>query len=192
MGESFSVTSTVPTKEGHDFVCWKIGDETYNEGDLITPTDDMTFEAVWTPQHYTISFDLNGGTGNFAPLDKTFGVDVTLPEGTPTREGFVFDCWQDNDGEKYYPEALYTKEGNMTLTAVWKEIFTLTYLNDDGSVFRTQEKIEGESVTLYQETPQKEGYVCKGRNGGGSPFMDCYKYFGCFAICHIRVYSKFC
>lgn len=60
-----------------------------NPGETITVTGDMTFEAVYTANTYTVNFNANGGSTPTASktvtYDSTYG---TLP--TPTREGYTF------------------------------------------------------------------------------------------------------
>ena len=55
-------------RAGYDFIGWQ--DETgkqYSKTDIVKITDDIELYAVWDSKEYTVSFDLNGGTGEIAP-----------------------------------------------------------------------------------------------------------------------------
>jgi len=41
----------------------------------------------------TVTYALNGGTGDFAPQHKTYNQPLTIHSGTPVKEGYVFDGW---------------------------------------------------------------------------------------------------
>ncbi len=156
IGESYVITSSIPTKEGHDFLYWKNGEDTYVAGDLITPTADMHFEAVWQIRHYDIIFDTNGGEGTFPVIDKVYDEDVTIPAEIPEKEGYTFSHWESDKGAIYYPFDVYSENAGVTLHAVWE--YTLTFDLDGGTGdLAPITKKEGE-YTVLTEIPQKEGY----------------------------------
>ena len=47
-GSSYTIPSTPPTRESYTFEHWLSGVDKYNPGDTITPTEDMTFVAIWS------------------------------------------------------------------------------------------------------------------------------------------------
>lgn len=47
-GSSYTIPSTPPTRESYTFEHWLSGADEYNPGDTITPTEDMTFTAIWS------------------------------------------------------------------------------------------------------------------------------------------------
>ena len=47
-GSSYTIPSTPPTRESYTFEHWLSGTDKYNPGDTITPTEDMTFVAIWS------------------------------------------------------------------------------------------------------------------------------------------------
>ena len=47
-GGSYTIPSTPPTRESYTFEHWLSGTDKYNPGDTITPTEDMTFVAIWS------------------------------------------------------------------------------------------------------------------------------------------------
>lgn len=47
-GSSYTIPSTLPTRESYTFEHWLSGVDKYYPGDTITPTKDMTFTAIWS------------------------------------------------------------------------------------------------------------------------------------------------
>ena len=104
-----------PTKSGTGFYGWKYKDE------IITSIDpnwmeDVTLEAVWDNESYTITYELNGGTNSSNnPKSFTIGSGCTLSE--PTKKGYTFLGWYNGD-EKVTKIPRGTCN-NITLTAKW-------------------------------------------------------------------------
>lgn len=72
----------------------------YSFDDSITqPAKDIRIQFDCRPVQYTITYNLNGGTNNEAN-PETYNVlyGVTLQD--PVREGYTFDGWTDNSGNK--------------------------------------------------------------------------------------------
>lgn len=73
---------------------------------------------------YTITYDLNGGTGTIPSQTKIAGQPITLSSVTPTRTKYTFDGWY-IQGEnqylttRYYPGGTFNGDGNITLVASW-------------------------------------------------------------------------
>ena len=106
---------------------------------------------VKTPVYYTVTYNLNGGTGTLpTETDKEEGDKFDLHDGTtditaPT--GKVFDGWKDQDENTYDGGAEYTMPAkNVTLTAQWRTPavkHTVTYdLNGGTGTVPTQEDVE--------------------------------------------------
>ena len=87
-----------------------------------TPTADVTLYAVWTNVQYTVTYDVNGGTGTVSPATVDAGVSVTLDDGSgitpPTGE--TFSGWATtNDASTPDVTSPYTPTGDVTLYAVY-------------------------------------------------------------------------
>ncbi len=80
---------------------------------------DMKINAVLTPKSYDITYNVNGGSIAETTQKVTYDAKYTLL--TPTREGYVFVCWNfgDNSFEK---DGKWKNAENVTLTAVWQKI----------------------------------------------------------------------
>ncbi len=153
-----------PFYEGHSFVGWFIDGEEYDFNNIITK--DIVLKAKWEIKEFSITF-----------LDRGEVIDVLLlkykekvvePSIVLTREGFNFSGWflynelYDFDREVEY---------DITLNAGWTlSSYTVTFLNDDGTVFETQLVSPGEKAIIPKSYPIKEGYVFNGWLLRGLPF----------------------
>lgn len=129
IGETTYIPYTKPTRSGYTFQGWSTSSwatsADYQPGSTYTPYGNMTFYAVWKQEEdrYTISFDLQGGSGEFNPLKGKYGEAWYLPNRAPYKSGYIFKGWATSpDGNpEYQPDDVYTIYGNATLYAVWKE-----------------------------------------------------------------------
>ena len=54
------------------------------------------FDAVCNLENlntYTVSFNLDGGSGSFPNKTINYGSTVSKPAATPTKDGFTFKYW---------------------------------------------------------------------------------------------------
>ena len=73
-------------------------------------------------RQYTVSYNANGGTDAPANQTKSGGVNLTLSNEIPTRDGYTFVKWNtasDGSGTDYNPSATYTGNAALTLYAIW-------------------------------------------------------------------------
>ena len=84
------VTLPVPTKEGCNFLGWKVnGEGEYAQ--KITVTADVTVEAFFEDKMCAVTYNFNGGTEVDLPTSVKYGETLTL---TPvTKEGYNFLGW---------------------------------------------------------------------------------------------------
>lgn len=109
---------------------WKIGDVSYDVGDEITISTNITVKAIWEniPQ-YTLTFDNNGGTGTMDSVTKYEGETYELPECTFTApEGKEFSKWL--IGEDEYDEG---DEITVTANATIKATYVDTTPSQEGT-----------------------------------------------------------
>lgn len=128
-GQATTVSSTVPTREGYEFVNWMDEDSgnEYDPGDSITPTADVTLYAQWA-QVYTVTFNSDGGS-TVAAQNVVSGGTATQP-ADPTKDGYTFAGWT-LSGSAYNFSTAVT--GNITLTATWTG-YTWTIYDNGSSV----------------------------------------------------------
>ena len=154
----------------HDWGEWEtiLPPDTEHEGMAIrTCRDCDTQESkriakLISPSTYTVSFDTNGGTpGNIAPVEVESGSLVVWP-AAPTRDGFNFKGWQ--AGIWIYGEGdPYTVTGDVTFTAFWKAVYTISFDTDGGTAAVPLDRAaeEGASITLTP-SPTKDGFAFAG------------------------------
>ena len=175
-----------PTKSGYTFTGWSTSSSSsyaqYQPGDAFTTDADTTLYAVWRQNQttqYSLSFDLQGGTGTFNTLYGGYGERVQIPYTTPTKSGYTFKGWATYSGGSvsYQPGEYYTLYGNSTLYAVWQSSGGTTqyYLNfnlQGGSgTFNTLYGVYGERLFIPSSSPTKTGYTFQGwsTSSTGSP-----------------------
>ena len=175
-----------PTKSGYTFTGWSTSSSSsyaqYQPGDAFTTDADTTLYAVWRQNQttqYSLSFDLQGGTGTFNTLYGGYGERVQIPYTTPTKSGYTFKGWATYSGGSvsYQPGEYYTLYGNSTLYAVWESSGGTTqyYLNfnlQGGSgTFNTLYGVYGERLFIPSSSPTKTGYTFQGwsTSSTGSP-----------------------
>ncbi len=118
---------------------------------------------------YQLAYDGNGADGGIVPNPRNYsaGETVTVASDTPTRSGHRFRGWlSDHDGRTYLSgETFPMPRSNVTLTAVWAEMHTVTYDgngNDGGTVPPSSEYSEADIVTVAPGEPAKAGYAFRG------------------------------
>ena len=109
-----------PVREGYTFDGWYAGDAAF---DFTAPiTGHIILTAHWQKviPNVTVRYELNGGSGSgYEAQTMKQGESFTV-KAAPSREGYTFTGW--SDGSKLYqPGDTVTAEGDITLTAQWKE-----------------------------------------------------------------------
>ena len=127
---TFTISTTEPTKYGHNFLGWSTSSSattaTYLAGGTITISKDTTLYAIWTPHTHTVVYHGNGGTGVPNNQTKVYGDVLTLSSVVPTRPGYTFVGWgltADDTSVNYYPGSMYGLDqngGTFDLYAIWK------------------------------------------------------------------------
>jgi uncharacterized repeat protein (TIGR02543 family) len=88
-------------------------------------TTDTEITAVYTINKYTVTYDVNGGTGAPDEQTKEHGVAISLSATEPTRSGYVFTGWNtaaDGSGTAYAKSGTYEGNEAITLYAQWRKI----------------------------------------------------------------------
>ena len=131
-------------------------------------TGDLHYKAEWRLAEYTITMDLNGGSGQEKVVYTMTDEDFELP--TPTRNGYEFVGWT---GERITTPQTSVKipkgsTGNKAYTANWKVIrYTITLVTNGGAVIASIRYTVEDSVTL-PIPPDRPGYEFSGWTLDGS------------------------
>lgn len=167
-----SFTLPYPLRTGYEFVGWTL------DGSGMIPampliiyhgtTGDLRYKAEWRLAEYTITMDLNGGSGQekmvYTMTDEEFELQ------TPTRNGYEFVGWT---GERITTPQTSVKipkgsTGNKAYTANWKVIrYTITLVTNGGAVIASIPYTVEDSVTL-PIPPDRPGYEFSGWTLDGS------------------------
>ncbi|MBE6600823.1 MAG: CHAP domain-containing protein [Ruminococcaceae bacterium] len=107
---------------------------------------------------YSVKYDANGGEGAPTAQEKEHGLATELSDKLPTREGHIFLGWSPNKNAKtpdYAAGAIYTKNGDVTLYAVFKYVgYTVSFYSEDGELISSATYDIGDSIEV-PEAPEK-------------------------------------
>ncbi len=165
-GINLTLSSTIPTRTGYDFVSWNTNASgygtNYNSGDTYSTNSAVTLYAQWKLQTYTIIFDATEGTNPPAAITKTYGTHVFIPGETPTRADYTFLGWNtltDGAGATYNSGDIYATEGDATLYAIWgAKTYLVKYDGNGGeNPPASQIKITDIDLLLSVTKPYLEG-----------------------------------
>lgn len=102
--------------------------------------------------HWTVSYNANGGSGAPASQTKWYGSVLTLSSTKPTRTGYIFKGWATSasGGVVYAAGGQYGTDGsNITLYAVWSENkLTVNYYSN----YATYATYQGNVVNVSAST----------------------------------------
>ena len=132
-------TAKLKDRRGYEHIGWADKADAaaakYTGGEPITLTKDdpaKTIYAVWMP-FFELKYDANGGTGAPDSQTRTAShptvnqVTFTVPDKTPTKEGYTFKGWADSataTDAQYQPGgtvAVKHADSPKTVYAVWEE-----------------------------------------------------------------------
>ena len=161
-----SFTLPYPLRPGYEFAGWTLdGSGMLPATTLIIyygTTGDLHYKAEWRLAEYTITMDLDGGSGQEKVVYTITDEDFELP--TPTRNGYEFVGWT---GERITMPQTSVKipkgsTGNKAYTANWKVIrYTITLVTNGGAVIASIRYTVEDSVTL-PIPPERPGYEFAG------------------------------
>jgi len=144
-----------PEKENYIFLGWYVGEEKYDFNSKVTK--DIILTAKYKLDEITITYDLDGGTGNTKETILR-NTTVSIPE-PPKKDGYKFIKWTLDDKDFSFTTKITE---DITIKAIWEEIeyITITFDTDEG------ESIEPIIIEKYSKLnnlpiPEKEGYIFK-------------------------------
>ena len=179
------------TRTGYSPVGWNTATDgsgtAYDSRQLTTNLTDaaaITLYAQWMPNTYTIVFNANGGTGEIADQQMTYGVYSSLTQNEFTRTGYTFDGWntaKDGSGTAYADKRTVRNlatEGTVTLYAQWtRNSYTILFAANGGTGSASSQKASYNlPIALTANAFTRTGYTFNGWNteadGSGTPFTD--------------------
>ncbi|MCL1830513.1 MAG: InlB B-repeat-containing protein [Oscillospiraceae bacterium] len=157
------------TRTSYTFLGWATtqnGTNTYQKGDTLVITADITLYAVWrlnaVPTTYTVTYQ--AGTNGTFPTQATNGLlygDSTPDAPTVTGEtGWRFTGWS--------PVVNAIVTGNMTYTAQWEQLvivlptyYTVQFVDWNNTLIKT-EQVPVNGNAIAPADPVREGYTFVG------------------------------
>ena len=169
-GGNITIPVITPYKPGSAFFQWKVkgtdiagrpNQTFYKVEDYVDNNGVLAFVADWG---YKITFDANGGYDAPSEILSTGG-NITIPLEIPEKTGYTFLQWKVKDtnvagrpGQTFFSVQSYTdNDGVLAFVADWG--YEITYNANGGlHVPSSQVKREGETITLSEMVPTREGY----------------------------------
>ena len=157
-------------KYGYTFEGWESeSGKVYKEGASVryrSKENTTTFNAVWKPMVFTITFDSNGGTGTMESLKYEYGSAGTLPINTFTKTDAVFKGWTYNDKTisnmttlKYLIDRVGVSSTDIQLTAVWGPThYTITFDSNGGTGSMDPQEFNYDSNDVLKKNTFKKKY----------------------------------
>lgn len=171
--ESNEIILPTPKREGYTFLGWK-DMETIKVYDTITipkgSTGNKLYRAEWKANHYTVTFNPNGGeminTIIRVTYNSLYGI---LP--TTSRTGYTFEGWY-FENDLVTEDTILKRNYNHELTAKWRAIdYSINYSLNGGTANDLITKYNIESNTFTLPEPTRNGYTFLGWTGsnGATP-----------------------
>ena len=106
------------------------------------------------PTEYTVTFELGGGEMQVQSLTVEKGEAVDLSAYTPTRQGYVFTGWTDENGNAV---TLTVVNSDVTFTAGWQAAQNTVTYYVNGEEYLVTSALTGETVTLASYDSEEAG-----------------------------------
>lgn len=111
-----------------------------------------------------IDFDSLGGTPTLKSITAKYEAPVSKPTTTPTREGYTFGGWYDNEwceGNEFVFSKMPPTD--IRLYAKWiPKKYDVTFYYQDGVTSNYVEKVDYKALATEPEEPEREGYTFGG------------------------------
>lgn len=125
VGKAYGALPTA-TKTGYTFGGWTLDSSSssaISESTIVSKTTNHTLTAIWIPNSYIVSFDLNDGTGVISSKTATYDKAIGDFPNISVRSDCEFLGWftEPDGGDMVTPETKYTYETNIILYARVKE-----------------------------------------------------------------------
>lgn len=162
-----------PERDGHTFAGWYSGDAVYTAETVYNVADDLTLEARFAAESYTVNFDYAIPEGQEANITDNETKNKIIAYGaavgelpSPAIEGYNFLGWIDAGREQAYDaQTVYLLLEDVTLTAKW-EIITFRVVLDCNGGTTTHSGAGGD--TSFTRNEVKYGATWREAIGGVS------------------------
>ena len=141
---------------------WRRADERNDVRDVIRTCKYCHWQKEPTQKfasRYRLQYNLNGGTGDETAYKDAFSHEkenVKLAPA-PTREGYQFDKWQTDKGDRYEAGSKLVLTGDEVFTAQWKKVEPVHTLTVTGGTFAVKKGDIDVTDTLETSTDEASG-----------------------------------
>ena len=150
--ETETYTLPTPTRTNYEFQGWY--ENSGLTGTAVTQlsqgsTGNKTYYAKWKLKNYTISYNMNGGSGTIT-LHYSNGTTFTPSTTIPTKTGQAFIGWNTSSSAttaQYNPGVNATISSNLTLYAIWKPLITFKWTDNNYETHKTSQYLSDLSST---------------------------------------------
>lgn len=164
----------------------------YADGAEFTLAGAVSLYAAWKAKTYTLTFDVNGGTGmSSSSVSVRADQKVSLPSTKPKRSGFLFKGWFYNNGDGVYAPVTSstsvseivaaskdTTGSDISIDALWGVVSNaiIYMLNgaDGGNVTSAPALVDTAVRVVAENAFTRDGYVAAGwnteRDGSGTSY----------------------
>ncbi|MCR4615360.1 MAG: InlB B-repeat-containing protein [Clostridiales bacterium] len=171
-----SQTVAFPSREGYDFAGWSDvpgvtakyvanNPQPYVLRNLTNVNGgNFTLYAIWTPCKIAVTWDCMGGSINgqqYVTTLPTFGQNIVFPSSVPSKQGFVFDNWYDENDDQVMGDMVVDFADERTFFAHWIAAeYTVIYNKNSDDA--TGETLPTEHVCDVARTLATCGFVRPG------------------------------
>ena len=138
-------------KDGHTFAGWSIGGNTPVLSGGYTTASNVTLSAVWTPISYTITYNANSGdstpTQASLTIGQTFALANAITRAPSGGVAYQFAGWDSGANIFQAGEIVTVGTSNLSYTAVWVQLYEVTYVNNGGSFAGADTKFDSECLS---------------------------------------------
>jgi uncharacterized repeat protein (TIGR02543 family) len=154
-------------KNGYNFGGWATQAVGTAMSDSFTVASNTTLFAQWTVASFTLTYNLDGGTGTVdSPTAVNYLQQFNLAPSTGFtktigNDPYAFVAWSANSATYNPGQSYYMPAANLTFTATWTRIYNVTYSFSGGSVANAiadQQKIALDTITVTSIVPTRTGY----------------------------------
>ena len=156
---SGTITINIPSgTTGTKYVGFLFYGNTYNAS--ARPRKRINISSLTaTERGYTLTYNANGGSN--APSSVSNVTSMSISSIIPTRSGYDFLGWSTSStatSASYVTGNTISLSSNITLYAVWRKFYTVTYYANGGSdAPSSSKKIDGQTLILTTSSPTPPG-----------------------------------
>ncbi|QSB11892.1 InlB B-repeat-containing protein [Lysinibacillus fusiformis] len=154
-------------KTGHSFISWNTkangtGTSYLPNNTFKIATENITLFAQWAINHYTVSFDVDGGS-TISNQTIDYGEKASQPTPAPTKADHIFEGWYTSNAytTSYDFNSAITR--HTTIYAKWSPVmYTVSFDANGGSAVSNQTVGHGKKASQPTPTPTKTGHTFGG------------------------------